>query len=470
MKNKIICALIALMTAGYAFAAVPERLNFQGKLLDTSNNPRNGNYNMTFSIWNLASGGAQLWTETQSNVPVSNGVFAVQLGEVTPVVATVFAGATTYLQVQIGAEVSATRERLVAIPYAWRAAIADALEPGDTNYIQLRNTLQTGAVFHVSSATVSGQLTVGGTLAIGGNIKAGSGANQITTEAGLVDATMLDGTLPSFNLSGTYSNALTLGNAGNSFTGNGSGLSNVIAAGLLPGDTDYIQARDTLQAGATFYVGKGTVGGPFTATGAVTLGQSAGTSDVTVQSNLIVSGAGPHVFTGDVRVNGNNLQDSGGTNRITLGSENLINGSLGVPDGAASLTISTPMAFVGSAGDDNYISYPFTAGMAITNRNAVVVIGTNEVGTTTTANTRTVVGIATNSAGIGETVWVAVSGIITGVVGGSAMAVGDSVCTDTVRGAVDNCPTNNVASSMGMFGVAVTGSAAAGDTITMRIK
>lgn len=467
-KNRLIlkAGLWAVLALGAwmprASADVPQRMNFQGKLLDTANNPRNGSFNFTFRIFDVPGGGSALWTETQNGVSVSNGVFAVQLGSVTAIPAGVFSGATTYLEIQIGAEVATARERLVASPYAFRASVADDLVPGDSNYIQLRDTLQTGATFYVSSGTVGGPLTVGGALVVGGVLTAGTGTNQITTAAGLVDATKLAGTLPSVQLSGAYSNALTFSNSANAFTGNGSGLSNVAAAGLLPGDTDYIQTRNTLQAGATFYVSSATVGGPFTATGTVTLGGAAGVNDVSVQSNLIVSGAGPHTFTGNVRVNGNNLQDSAGTNRITLGATNRINGDLNVPAGTAQLTISTSVAFVGTANQNNYLAFPFTAGGTVNDRDIVIISGANSVGTTTTRRNTAAIGIAVNSVSAGQTVSIATLGIVTGVVTNAAITVGQAICTSTVAGQVEPCVTSGAP-----VGKALTGATGAGQTITV---
>lgn len=267
-----------ILLAAPAAAAVPDRINFQGKLVDTNNNPRNGSYSLTFRLCDTPSGScaSPLWTETQPSVTVTNGVFSAPLGSVTPLTASVFDAATRYLEIQIGSEVSSTRERLVTSPYAFRAASADDLVSGDADYIQNRATLQSGSTFYVSSGSVLGSFTIGGpliasTATINGNLTStgqlimGTGANTITTAAGLVDATKLSGTVPSGNISGTYSNAVTLSNASNVLAGNGASLTNVTAVDLLPGDTDYIQNRATLQSGATFYVSSGTVSGSLTA-------------------------------------------------------------------------------------------------------------------------------------------------------------------------------------------------------------
>jgi hypothetical protein len=282
-----------------------------------------------------------------------------------------------------------------------------------------------------------------------------------------VDATKLTGTIPSAQISGTYSNAVTLSNSGNAFSGSGAGLTNITAADILPGDTDYIQNRNTLQSGATLYVSKGNVAGPLTVTGATSLGGAAGVDDVTVNSNLIVSGEGPHVFTGDVRVNGNDLLDSGGTSRITLGTNTSINGNLGAGPGQAGVLISTGILFVGADNGDNYIAYPFTAGGTISAKNVVVISGANSVDLTTTANNAAVLGIAVNDATAGQTVYVALSGVVTNVVANGAIAVGSTahVCTASVAGRVQTCTNSNNA----LFGKPLTGTSSAGDTLTVVI-
>jgi hypothetical protein len=76
-----------------AQAAIPQIINFQGRLSDQGGNPRNGAFDMTFRICdspggNCAAAPGQLWTETHtgaSQVSVVNGIFSVQLGAVTPI-------------------------------------------------------------------------------------------------------------------------------------------------------------------------------------------------------------------------------------------------------------------------------------------------------------------------------------------------------------------------------------------------
>jgi hypothetical protein len=110
-----------------------------------------------------------------------------------------------------------------------------------------------------------------------GKLGTGSGTGLVTSFNGRTGAvvpqngdynfTQLSGTLQNAQLSGTYTNPLTLNNGSNSFTGsftgNGAGLTGVLPAG---GSPNYIQNGTALQANATFNIsGNGTVGGTLAA-------------------------------------------------------------------------------------------------------------------------------------------------------------------------------------------------------------
>jgi len=143
------------MTPGWP-ANMPQKIGFQGKLLDSLNNPRNGNYDMTFRIYDVETDGSPLWSEAQSGVSVVNGVFSAALGAVNPLTTGLFSGASAYLEVQVGDAPMAPRQLLLMAPYAFRAMLADDLAPGNTSYVQVSAALQAGAVFHVASGTVAG--------------------------------------------------------------------------------------------------------------------------------------------------------------------------------------------------------------------------------------------------------------------------------------------------------------------------
>ncbi len=60
-------------------AAVPDDLDYQGYLTDSTGSPINSTVSVTFSLYNIELSGIALWSDTQS-VDVSNGLFTVKLG------------------------------------------------------------------------------------------------------------------------------------------------------------------------------------------------------------------------------------------------------------------------------------------------------------------------------------------------------------------------------------------------------
>ena len=76
-----------LVLAGFtSLAQIPKTLNFQGVLVNPSDNQAvaDGNYSFIFSIYNVVSGGTVLWTESHGLATV-DGVYSVILGATTPI-------------------------------------------------------------------------------------------------------------------------------------------------------------------------------------------------------------------------------------------------------------------------------------------------------------------------------------------------------------------------------------------------
>lgn len=91
MKRLMIILLLVVtgyvLVASDSFAAVPRVMNFQGKVTSKDGTPLNSDathtYNLTFRIYNAPTGSSAKWTEVQSNVAITNGIFQVLLGSVT---------------------------------------------------------------------------------------------------------------------------------------------------------------------------------------------------------------------------------------------------------------------------------------------------------------------------------------------------------------------------------------------------
>jgi len=99
-------------------------LSYQGKLLDNSMKPVEGDKTITFSIWDSPMGGSKLWEETQRNVAVRRGLFHVLLGSVRPFPQELFrADRPLYLEVQAeGESALSPRTQLTGVPYAYIAS------------------------------------------------------------------------------------------------------------------------------------------------------------------------------------------------------------------------------------------------------------------------------------------------------------------------------------------------------------
>ena len=121
MKSWLTC-LLALFTLPYLTAqTVPSLVNYQGRLLDAGGNPRSGNVSIELGVFTNATLGVAAYTETLNPVAVNNGLFSLQFGG-QPGFATALANPEAWLEVQVDGSMLGPRSRLVAVPYALKAA------------------------------------------------------------------------------------------------------------------------------------------------------------------------------------------------------------------------------------------------------------------------------------------------------------------------------------------------------------
>ncbi len=103
-------------------------INYQGNLTAPNGAPKNGSFDMSFAIYNAASGGTYVWgPETHNAVPVSNGIFNIGLGSKTSggIPTTVWNG-DRYLQITVGGETLSPRELIRSVPIAGMALKAES--------------------------------------------------------------------------------------------------------------------------------------------------------------------------------------------------------------------------------------------------------------------------------------------------------------------------------------------------------
>jgi hypothetical protein len=96
-------------------------VNYQGRLTDGAGISLGDTIvSMTFSIFDVLSGGTELWSETQS-VQVSNGIYNVLLGGQTDLAPDIFGNSVLYLEVEVEGEALAPRSRITSVPFAIKA-------------------------------------------------------------------------------------------------------------------------------------------------------------------------------------------------------------------------------------------------------------------------------------------------------------------------------------------------------------
>ncbi|RLB86332.1 MAG: hypothetical protein DRH26_17430 [Deltaproteobacteria bacterium] len=113
--------IISLVSVSSVYSAdIPQTLNYQGNLTDNTGQPLSGTKQITFALYDVASGGTALWTETQT-VTLKDGLFSVVLGSTKPLNADIFTGETFLgLKVESSAEMG-PRQKLTSVAYALKS-------------------------------------------------------------------------------------------------------------------------------------------------------------------------------------------------------------------------------------------------------------------------------------------------------------------------------------------------------------
>jgi len=149
---------IVLILGSTVWADIPKQINFQGVLRDSVGNPYpNGNYTITFRIYNAASGGNIVWQEADV-FAISGGLVTHLLGSITPIPDTVFKDSLRWLGVQVGGNPEITpRSQLVSVPYSYVADFAqnadllDGANSSDFSLISHNHASQYAALVHSHS-------------------------------------------------------------------------------------------------------------------------------------------------------------------------------------------------------------------------------------------------------------------------------------------------------------------------------
>ena len=177
--------------SAHAAQTVPYKVNYQGRLTNSVGAPlATGSYNMKFRLFSVGTGGTAVWSETRDistqQVAVTNGQFAVQLGDVSALSPSLFTSQPLYLEVELPTPATATcstaacaswtegamtpRQTLASAAYAMNADTVDGIDGaniatlGGTNTFAGANTFNGSVVFNdtVSLTSVNAAGSVSG--------------------------------------------------------------------------------------------------------------------------------------------------------------------------------------------------------------------------------------------------------------------------------------------------------------------
>lgn len=126
----IAVALALGLAAAASHAALPASISYQGQLTQAGGGGAlPGPARLEFRLYDAASGGVPLWTETHPTVALASGVFSVQLGSATPLGLPF--DRPYYLGVSVnGAAELVPRTPLSSAPYAMHAQSAQTIADG----------------------------------------------------------------------------------------------------------------------------------------------------------------------------------------------------------------------------------------------------------------------------------------------------------------------------------------------------
>ncbi len=118
-RRKLLLGLFLSLFLIGIVSAIPQTLNVQGKLTNSSNGlPLTGTYNINFTIYDAATNGNVLWTDNYSVTTDSNGIYSVILTGINLNFSEQY-----YLGIRVAGDSEMTpRINLTSSPYSFRAS------------------------------------------------------------------------------------------------------------------------------------------------------------------------------------------------------------------------------------------------------------------------------------------------------------------------------------------------------------
>ncbi|MBI3195313.1 MAG: hypothetical protein HYZ34_12735 [Ignavibacteriae bacterium] len=185
MKTVSTFFMLIIVTCVFTLTMDAQTISMQGVLRDPGGRSvEDAQYSIMFKIYDVATGGSALWTETQANVQTSYGVFSVQLGAVNPLSAlnfdkVYFVGITV-----AGGTELVPRSEIIISPYS-RAVL------GVSNEFPSSGNVGVGTISPAEKLDVVGNFKASGTASFGGKATVSSGGADVTGQLKVTSGDMV---------------------------------------------------------------------------------------------------------------------------------------------------------------------------------------------------------------------------------------------------------------------------------------
>ncbi|HVZ41926.1 MAG TPA: hypothetical protein VHI13_21775, partial [Candidatus Kapabacteria bacterium] len=345
-----------VLVGGALYAQLPQQISYQGLVTNAAGQAvSDGPYSMTFRLYEQPSGGTAIWTETQSSVQISRGLFNVILGRINPF------QLPFDKQYWIGTTIGTNNEispriALTTAPYSFRALTADSAFAVPMNAIGTEN-IRNGAV-SLSKIDATGSQPGQVLMSNGTNVTWGAPGNGSGT-----GVTSINGVTGAIQLN--TSGGIILNRSGDTFTLKGpTGISSINSAdnaiGVTNGTGPAVSLTLQPESLYDFYLLNGgisgvklkdsTITGSKLASGSVSASQL---SDNSVTSSKVVDGSIQNIDLANPYITINPGIGISGGGTVPLGGSVTINNSgvlsvagtanqVNVSSAAGAVTLSLP--------------------------------------------------------------------------------------------------------------------------------
>ncbi|MBM2814913.1 MAG: hypothetical protein HW421_1675 [Ignavibacteria bacterium] len=212
---KIVLTSLFLLSFSILNAQIPDKINYQGLLTAANGSPvTNGSYALSFKIYDAATGGQMLWSET-SQVQTVKGLFETTLGKTNPIQLTFEKQYWMGISVSGGNELT-PRTELTSAAYSFHSKVADGLSSNASGVVTGLNGIDGSITLKGEGGTTINKS--GNIISIGSSGAGGTGIQGVQNSDGKINITNPNGPVATIDVSNNFS-VPPSGAAGGDLTG-----------------------------------------------------------------------------------------------------------------------------------------------------------------------------------------------------------------------------------------------------------